>query len=194
MPLDLTARRFGYTARLELSTGQIGDVFEVLGLARSLEGVGSLSVDVTSAPQLLTLENLQTTLIKQGLAFVIAIPPNLWNNHCYRQIELNARKKHKGVWGNKYFQTLRADEINSNTLGFRLVKGKISEITESRHAIWLKMGKQFAIKIKRTGLNNFDPPPQTLRDKVVTVRGWISRKNRQNFMTLRHHLDLEISS
>jgi len=52
----------GYTARLELTTGQIGDVFEVLGLARSLEGVGTLSVDVTSAPQLLTLENLQTTL------------------------------------------------------------------------------------------------------------------------------------
>lgn len=51
-----------YTARLELTTGQIGDVFEVLGLSRSLEGVGTLSVDVTSAPQALTLENLQTTL------------------------------------------------------------------------------------------------------------------------------------
>jgi len=52
----------GYSARLELSTGQIGDVFEVLGLARSLEGTGVLSVDVISAPQLLTLENLQTSL------------------------------------------------------------------------------------------------------------------------------------
>ncbi len=52
----------GYTARLELNTGQIGDVFEVLGLARSLEGVGNLAVDVTSAPKQLTLANIQTTL------------------------------------------------------------------------------------------------------------------------------------
>ncbi|MBE1291724.1 MAG: AsmA family protein [Rhodobacteraceae bacterium] len=59
-PLPEGAR--GYTARLELTTGQIGDVFEVLGLARSLEGTGALSVDITSAPQVLTLENLQTTL------------------------------------------------------------------------------------------------------------------------------------
>lgn len=59
-PLPEGAR--GYTARLELTTGQIGDVFEVLGLARSLEGTGALSVDITSAPQVLTFENLQTTL------------------------------------------------------------------------------------------------------------------------------------
>ncbi len=59
-PLPEGAR--GYTARLELTTGEIGDVFEVLGLARSLEGTGALSVDITSAPQVLTLENLQTTL------------------------------------------------------------------------------------------------------------------------------------
>ncbi len=51
-----------YTAKLALDTGQIGDVFEVFGLARSLEGVGTVSMDVTSAPDRLALRNLQTSL------------------------------------------------------------------------------------------------------------------------------------
>ena len=62
----------GYTAQLELNTGQIGDVFEVLGLARSLEGVGTLSVDVTSAPKQLSLASLRTSLeLEKGQAITV---------------------------------------------------------------------------------------------------------------------------
>ncbi|MEP2782727.1 MAG: AsmA family protein [Pseudoruegeria sp.] len=52
----------GYTARLDLDTGQIGDVFDVLGLERAFEGVGKLSVDIVSQPGMLAFNNLETSL------------------------------------------------------------------------------------------------------------------------------------
>jgi len=67
-----------YTAKLALDTGQIGDVFEALGLVRSLEGVGTVSMDVTSAPDRLALHNLQTSLtLDKGQA--ISITGNIDN-------------------------------------------------------------------------------------------------------------------
>ena len=48
----------GYTAKLSLKTGEIGEVFDVLGLDRSFEGTGSLSADITSQHELLAIRNL----------------------------------------------------------------------------------------------------------------------------------------
>ncbi|MGR3713832.1 MAG: AsmA family protein [Shimia sp.] len=59
---EMTDVPAGYTARLELDTGQIGDVFEVLGLTRSLEGVGQISADVSSRPGFMAIANLSANL------------------------------------------------------------------------------------------------------------------------------------
>ncbi|WP_299354309.1 AsmA-like C-terminal region-containing protein [uncultured Shimia sp.] len=57
----------GYTAKLKVDTGEIGDVFEVLGLERSLEGTGALSATVTSQSGLLAIKDLNTVLdLHQG--------------------------------------------------------------------------------------------------------------------------------
>ena len=139
-------------------------------------------------------DNLQAMLLEKGLAFTIARPPNLWANRCYRQIEKHARQHGKGVWGHAHYQPIPASQINAKTRGFHLVKGKITQTHESQHVLWLKMGKQFAIKIPKEQLKFFAASPYSLREKQVTVRGWISRKQRQSYMTLHHPLDLDISS
>lgn len=52
----------GYSAKLALDTGEIGEVFDVLGLERSFDGTGALSADITSQPGLLAIQNLQSVL------------------------------------------------------------------------------------------------------------------------------------
>ncbi|WP_270730381.1 AsmA family protein [Shimia sp. Alg240-R146] len=87
----------GYKARLELNTGQIGDVFEALGLVRSLEGVGNLSVDITSKPDLLAFANLQSTLdLQKGQKITIeGDVGNLFTNDAF-DISVNARLHPEG--------------------------------------------------------------------------------------------------
>ncbi|MDO6478976.1 AsmA family protein [Shimia thalassica] len=52
----------GYEATLEIDTGEIGEVFDVLGLERSFEGAGDLSAHITSQPGLLSIQDLQSVL------------------------------------------------------------------------------------------------------------------------------------
>lgn len=51
----------GYTAKLAIDTGEIGEIFDVLGLTRSFEGHGSLTADITNQPTLLAIENLKSS-------------------------------------------------------------------------------------------------------------------------------------
>ncbi|TCL00331.1 uncharacterized protein involved in outer membrane biogenesis [Shimia isoporae] len=48
----------GYTAAFVMDTGQVGEVFDVLGLQRSFEGQGTLTSTVTSQPGLLELAEI----------------------------------------------------------------------------------------------------------------------------------------
>lgn len=50
----------GYSAKLTLDTGEIGEVFDVLGLEPGFEGTGAVSADITSQPGLLAIQNLQS--------------------------------------------------------------------------------------------------------------------------------------
>ncbi len=52
----------GYTAHLALDTGEIGDILDILGLNRVLEGRGTMSADVTSQPGVTRIENFETML------------------------------------------------------------------------------------------------------------------------------------
>ena len=62
----------GHTAKLDVDTGEIGDVFEVLGLERSLEGQGRLSARITRQSGLLGIKGLETVLdLSKGQQVVI---------------------------------------------------------------------------------------------------------------------------
>ncbi|UWQ93592.1 AsmA family protein (plasmid) [Rhodobacteraceae bacterium M382] len=51
----------GHMAKLLVDTGEIGNVFDVLGLSRSLEGSGTLGADITSQPNKLAIRNITST-------------------------------------------------------------------------------------------------------------------------------------
>lgn len=52
----------GYTAKLDLDTGEIGEVFDVLGLQRSFEGTGKVTADVTAQKDNLSIHKIDTVL------------------------------------------------------------------------------------------------------------------------------------
>ena len=51
----------GYSAKLAVETGEIGDIFDVLGLTRSFEGAGVLSANITDQQNLLAIQNIESS-------------------------------------------------------------------------------------------------------------------------------------
>lgn len=117
--------------------------------------------------------NVSIALLRKGLAFAIAMPPNLWQSDCYFRAEAQARTDRRGIWGEAYYQPKSANGPRIRRNGFYRLSGRITHIGRSRRSLWLDMGKHFAVRIPRKDLAYFSSLPlNTWQGKVITVRGW----------------------
>ena len=85
------------------------------------------------------------------------------------------------------------ENLSADIRGFRFVKGRITRIGKSKHAVWLNMGEQFALRIHKSDLTYFDDPDfdQWLNQTVV-VRGWIYKVKGQQRINLHHPAALQL--
>ena len=89
--------------------------------------------------------NVQHEILNSGLAFHIAIPPNLWQHDCYKKTEQEAKKKHLRIWKSPYFKPINANRVNKSKLGFKQVSGKIESVLATKKTIWIKFSEKMAI-------------------------------------------------
>lgn len=133
-------------------------------------------------------------LLTQGLAAQIVVPPNLWGLDCYRAAEAEARAAGRGVWRSIY-RPIPVDDLSRQTRGFRLVRGRITDVADSRYSVWLNFPhlpgegprRGVALRVPRKDLANF--PPGFLPGLVgreVVARGWLFGHKGQLVMALRH--------
>lgn len=135
-------------------------------------------------------ENVAEQLLRSGLGFAIVVPPNSELANCYFAAESKARQYKKGVWSRSEFASRPAEQIHAT--GFQIVEGRITGIGLGRKVVWLDMGKQFALRIRREDLLNFSSPrPNDLMGKRVRVRGWVAFYNHKFRMTLKHEFMIQ---
>lgn len=115
-------------------------------------------------------------LLEKGLAFHIAISPNLQYVACYAAAEQRARKAKKALWSNGKWRPIDASNKRIKR-GFAFIKGDIVEIIDKgrfgselvmsggRLGLWIpaKSYKLFGGKNKL----------KLWLDKEIVVRGWI---------------------
>jgi hypothetical protein len=138
--------------------------------------------------------SVEAQQLAQGLAAQIVVPPNLWQADCLRAAEQAARAANQGVWATLY-RPLPVAELSRETQGFRIIRGRIERVGESRHSIWLNFPRRpgageregVALRVDRDDLGNFsDWRPQALHGREIEVRGWLYRNQQQLVMSLRH--------
>lgn len=133
--------------------------------------------------------NLAELLLEQGMAWRIAIPPNLGFQLCYQQAEQRARRAGLGIWQQP---PLSAKELERGARGFRLIRGEVLAIKESRKSYWLQMPGHLALEVKKTDSEAFRGLDLTsLAGQEIEVRGWLRyhKKGRyagQSSMRLTH--------
>jgi len=143
--------------------------------------------------------NIQATLLAQGYAYAIAIPPNTRFAACYLQYERQARCNKKGLW--KKPQVLTAKNLKNKNMGFALIQGELLGIKTNKKGIWLNLDNKLTVAIRADNRSLFDVKNlNKMRNKQIVIRGWLnkSKKSKSNrrpfYMRIRHPAALQLAS
>jgi endonuclease YncB( thermonuclease family) len=144
-------------------------------------------------------ENITELLIKKGMGFTIAIPPNIQLLNCYQDAEADAQKNKRGIWNHQYSKTVKVTSLHKSARGFHQISGTVDRIGESRSSFWLnlnsKSGVKFALRILKKELSYFKQfHPRELLNHHITARGWIYETKGEQRMTIHHPAALQIQN
>lgn len=117
-------------------------------------------------------QHLASYLVRQGLGFHIAIPPNLSLAECLAGLEAEARRQERGVWGHEAWQIKPARTLTSADAGFTRISGRVTQVDDQRD-LWLELDGPVVVKIAARDRARFDQPPEAWLGQEVTLRGWL---------------------
>lgn len=122
-------------------------------------------------------QSLAASLLREGLAFHIVVPPNASAAECLQARERQARHAGKGVWREKYWQARPAADLKLRDTGFLRIQGRIVKVTEAKD-IWLELDGPVVLKIAAQDKRLF--PKKQWRNwhgKMVEVNGWVVNRS-----------------
>ena len=135
--------------------------------------------------------SVESFLIKEGLAFMVAVPPNVREVTTLQAIETEARRARRGLWGEAEYIPVAAETLAGPT-GFRLVRGRVTRVGQSRKFVYLDLGPRLAVRIEHEHWRRyFRDRPETWRGRDLTVRGWIAEHEGRLHMTVGHPAMIE---
>lgn len=117
--------------------------------------------------------SLGASLLRSGLAFHVAIPPNLSLNDCLVAQETIARRKNLGVWRDLAWRAKAAVSLTKEDRGFQRIYGRIVDVSLNQ-SVWLELEGLVVIHIPQSDLKHFPPINwRHWKGKKVEVRGWV---------------------
>ncbi len=137
--------------------------------------------------------NASARLLSEGLGWALAIPPNLWSLDCYLDAERRARQARRGVWSLADYRPVDSTRLGLRDSGFRLVRGRVVRVADSRSALWINLEGRFAIRIPRDDLAWFHPrPDRSWTGRTLEVRGWLYATRGELRVNLHHPASMRI--
>lgn len=117
--------------------------------------------------------SLEAELLVRGLAFHIAVPPNLALAECLKKQEDRARRQKLGVWDESVWPPLSASELTLAHTGFQRLRGRIVEVSEAGD-VWLEMDGPVVLRVSREERQYFENSRwQNWQGRRLEVRGWL---------------------
>jgi micrococcal nuclease len=119
-------------------------------------------------------------LLRQGLVFAVAVPPNVALASCLYKAQDEARQKRLGIWGNRAWAAQPATALFVGDEGFRRVKGRVEKV-DINSAVWIELEGKLVIRVARKDWQYFPQKPrdwQNLKGKTLELEGWITARQR----------------
>jgi micrococcal nuclease len=127
---------------------------------------------------------LAAVMLAKGLGSVLSVPPNVWNQECYRAQEAGAEHGNKGVWGLPAYRGVDADFLTLADEGFHRVFGKVIRVGDGPKSVRIQLDGLLTVRIPRDALSNFPYDLHTLLGRRVLARGRIYADGRQLLLTI----------
>lgn len=135
--------------------------------------------------------NIQASLLAEGLATPLTIPPNLKYLDCYLHHSNQAITSQRGLWELGQYKPLSSTALDKGIHGYHVIIGKVERIGKSRSSIWINLAGNFALRIKHKDLKYFNESTlQGLEGRLIQVRGWIYNTNKEFRINLKHRSDM----
>lgn len=132
--------------------------------------------------------DVQQALLKQGLAWAVAIPPNLKHLRRYAQAECEARRRRLGIWAHPHFarQPIQVGKARKN--GFQRITGTVTAASHARKNVRLLINDTLTIRINKQSWQKFwrNRDAKQLLGQPITARGWVKTHANKNFMWVGH--------
>jgi len=139
-------------------------------------------------------QSLGAALVRQGLAFAIAVAPNVAQAECLFEVEHQARNNHLGVWASRAWRPLSSSAISMEDTGFKRVYGRVEKVVIDQ-SVLLELDGRLVIKVARADLARFarkNSAWRQLKGRKIEVVGWVARRSGRG--SRRKPLQMRISA
>lgn len=127
-------------------------------------------------------------LLKLGLGWHVAVPPNLTLANCLAKAEMWARDRHLGVWSANGIAATQARLVNRG--GFQRVRGTVSNVNFGKTAWWIVLDNWVAAVIYPENQHRFDRATlQDLMGKPIEIQGWVYASHSKRYQPWRMKLE-----
>jgi hypothetical protein len=112
-------------------------------------------------------------LVKEGLAVVTALPPDIGRLGCYTDAEAQARAAGLNIWSKD--SPLITDAVHADmTAGaFVIAHGTVTGVVRNSAGLRLSVDDRLPLWISDRDLARFTANPADLKGQLILVRGWV---------------------
>ncbi|WP_160152001.1 thermonuclease family protein [Microbulbifer sp. ALW1] len=146
-------------------------------------------------------DSLESALLRAGLAFHIAVAPNLTLAECLASREQEAREYQRGVWAPGVWPLVQAADIVAGDGGFVRLAGTVKKVDHNRF-LWLELDGPVAVRLDpKRDYGHFIG--RDWQGRKIVVKGWLvdrgaryvsaNPKNKRWFIASDSEFTIEIS-
>ena len=125
--------------------------------------------------------SLEEAVLRAGLGWTVAIPPNVSELARLRAAETEARAARLGVWEKTEYRPVAAERLTTKDSGFLVLTGTVRAFRQSARNFYFELTPRVSLSVAREEWNRyFAAPagpyatPQILIGHKIIARGWAS--------------------
>ena len=126
-------------------------------------------------------------LLRDGLAWTVAIPPNIEKLDSLLKIENEARAAGRGLWGIAFYQPTPVADLAPTDTGFRFIEGTVLRRGQGRDVLYFDLAPRVALVVPRADWKKyFNGKPTDLIGRRVIARGWLTQSRGRLHLRVPH--------
>jgi endonuclease YncB( thermonuclease family) len=134
--------------------------------------------------------SVEDTLLREGLAWMVAIPPNVSRLEALARAEAEARAAGRGVWREPALAPVEGERLATVSGGFHLVKAEVRAVRRGRSNHYFELAPKVVVVVSAADWRErFQPrygAPEALAGRRVLARGWFIETATERRLRVSH--------